>query len=52
MLENLDKQMRNIHYNHISTDVKTHCVVQGNTGPGKRTIIHEMVKQLTDNFTS
>ena len=50
VLENLDKQMRNIHYNHISKNVKTHCVVHGNTGPGKSTIIHAMVKRLTNRF--
>ena len=50
VLENLDKQMSNIHYNHISKDVKTHCVVQGNTGPGKSIIIDAMVKQLIDNL--
>ena len=50
VLDNLDKQIRNIHNNHNSKNVKTRCVVQGKAGSGNSTIIHGMVKRITNNF--
>ena len=52
VLDNIDKQIINIRNNNISEDVKIRCVVQWKTEFGKSTIIHEMVKRITNNFVS